>query len=61
MGDSGCEPPPLTHTGGRGPAPEFGSFATAVRLIDDGEYWVQIKGFQDCDPAAGVVKCAQRP
>ncbi|WP_406402748.1 hypothetical protein [Streptomyces uncialis] len=39
----------------------FGAFAQAVRLLDEGEYWVQIKGFEDCDPAPDTVTCAQRP
>ncbi|MEV8363096.1 DNRLRE domain-containing protein [Streptomyces niveus] len=69
--DNLAEPAPTwTETCGRssmslnvnsGSMNTFGSFATAVRLIDDGAYWVQIKGFEDCDPAADVVKCAQRP
>ncbi|MFE2560843.1 DNRLRE domain-containing protein [Streptomyces sp. NPDC059352] len=39
----------------------FGSFASTFRLLDKDTYWVDIAGFDKCDPLADVIKCAQTP
>ncbi len=39
----------------------WGTFASTFRVLDKDTYWVDIDGFQDCDAAADVVRCAQRP
>jgi hypothetical protein len=59
--DETCGRSSMSRNVNSGSMSHWGTFASTFRVLDKDTYWVDIDGFQDCDAAADVIRCAQRP
>ncbi|WP_374215038.1 DNRLRE domain-containing protein [Streptomyces longispororuber] len=60
--DETCGRSSMSRNVNSGSMNRFGlSFAPTFRLLDKDTYWVDVPGFEDCDPLADTVVCTQRP